>query len=340
MVPRRRACGCGSGGERLGAEQAEDGVTPSSGSGYRGRGATRARGAPTGDLVVGLVQGSPDRQCRFDRRLTLGAGAALVGCTAWAVRRPGIVEVAPARRRPSRPGRALGQRSLLCRRRGRFIGSSTAGRRRERAALRHKPAEAFPLGRHQRLAITATVAGLVAVTLAVTPNPQASALARRAADEAVVTQACGQWLTPKNNSATRPLYRPGSFPRLCRVPVTARQGGYAHRLVGGIVRPFPAARRHGQLIRYSRAGGGSGRRGCRGHPGRGPRRSKCRPGPLEREPQRSRRGPANLGQRTAPVDPGAAHGAGRGPGVGPCRAAGSQAGNSEAGSSAPWRREQ
>ena len=233
-------------------------MTPLSGSGYRGPGATRARGGATGDagpgdgpgtgpgvgrarhrassplvasqspsadatltndLAVALVplrrRAFGDSAIRFALLAVgswagavclllawskvrptgnvafiagcLGAGAVLVGCTAWAVRRPGIVEV--ARLADARLGLDERLASALC-----FAGAPGDMEARlradaARAALRHKPAEAFPLGRHQRLAITATVAGLVAVTLAVTPNPQASALARRAADEAVVTQA-------------------------------------------------------------------------------------------------------------------------------------------------------
>ena len=117
----------------------------------------------------------------------LGAGAVLVGCAAWVVRRPGIVEV--ARLADARLGLDERLASALC-----FAGAPGEMEARLRAdaagaALRHKPAEAFPLGRHQRLAVAATMAGLVAVALAVTPNPQGSALARRASNEAVVAQA-------------------------------------------------------------------------------------------------------------------------------------------------------
>ena len=203
--PRRRPCDGGSGRKRLGAGQAEDRVTPLSGSGYRGPGATRARGEATGDagpgdgrgtgpgdgpgvgrarapsvlsvgskpvairrcdaderagrgarapapaclrglggpfcpagsglvgrrrlLVVGLVQGPPDRQCRFYRRLPrCGCSPrGLYGLGGPTTRHRGGGSTG---RRPSRPGRALGQRSLLCGRPGRH-GSSTAGRRRE-----------------------------------------------------------------------------------------------------------------------------------------------------------------------------------------------------------------
>ena len=379
-------------------------MTPLSGSGYRGPGATRARGGATGDagpgdgpgtgpgvgrarhrassplvasqspsadatltndLAVALVplrrRAFGDSAIRFALLAVgswagavclllawskvrptgnvafiagcLGAGAVLVGCTAWAVRRPGIVEV--ARLADARLGLDERLASALC-----FAGAPGDMEARlradaARAALRHKPAEAFPLGRHQRLAITATVAGLVAVTLAVTPNPQASALARRAADEAVVTQAAtGSGSRRKTTRQPDLSTGPAAFLGSAEGPVTARQGGYAHRLVGGIVRPFPAARRHGQLIRYSRAGGGSGRRGCRGHPGRAPGAAN-----VARDLSSANLNAAAAGLRTLanelPQLTQAQRTALAAALARAASAAGSQAGNSEAGSSAP-----
>jgi hypothetical protein len=57
------------------------------------------------------------------------------------------------------------------------------------AASRYRPAQAFPLRRHRALLGIALTVAVVAVLLALTPNPQAATLAREAADGAATAQA-------------------------------------------------------------------------------------------------------------------------------------------------------
>jgi hypothetical protein len=128
---------------------------------------------PTGDVAF-IVAG-------------LAAGAVLAACAAWVWRRPSLMEV--ARQADARLGLDERLATALC-----FGGASGEMEARLRAdaawaAQRHRPAEAFPLARHHKPAIAAAVAALVAIALAVTPNPQASTLAHRAADRAAVARA-------------------------------------------------------------------------------------------------------------------------------------------------------
>ena len=117
----------------------------------------------------------------------LGAVAVVAGAFAWALDRPGIVEV--ARRADARLELSERLASALF-----FAGSpgDMAARLRADAAgaaSRYKPARAFPLGRHARLVAMALAVILAAAILAFTPNPQASALARQAADRAATARA-------------------------------------------------------------------------------------------------------------------------------------------------------
>ncbi|HXW80593.1 MAG TPA: hypothetical protein VEJ84_13900, partial [Acidimicrobiales bacterium] len=128
---------------------------------------------PTGDVAI--IAGC------------LAAGAVFAGGAAWALRRPGLMEV--ARQADARLGLDERLATALC-----FAGASGEIEARLRAdavsaTQRHRPAEAFPFARHHKAAIAAALAALVAIVLAVTPNPQASALARRAADRAAVARA-------------------------------------------------------------------------------------------------------------------------------------------------------
>ena len=120
-----------------------------------------------------------------------------------------------------------------------------------------------------------------------TPNPQASALARRAADEAVVTQArrAVAHAEKQLGNPTSPQARQLSSALQKALSQLDRAGTPIASLVAlsDLSRQLAAM---DNSSASSRAGGGSGRRGCRGHPGRGPGGSKRRPGPLEREPER------------------------------------------------------
>ena len=117
----------------------------------------------------------------------LGAVAALIAGGSWALRRPSVVEVArvaDARLDLSeRLGSALfyaqAPGAMPARLRADAIGAASAFR----------PAQAFPLRRHRYLLATALTIALVAVLLAVTPNPQAASLARQVADREATAQA-------------------------------------------------------------------------------------------------------------------------------------------------------
>jgi hypothetical protein len=117
----------------------------------------------------------------------LGGLAVLIAAAAWLSHRPSVAEVA----RVADARLHLNERlaSAL------FYAAATGemeSRLRSDAiqtASRRTPAEAFPLRRHRDLVAVALVTALVAVLLAVTPNPQATALARQSADREVTAQA-------------------------------------------------------------------------------------------------------------------------------------------------------
>ena len=117
----------------------------------------------------------------------LGACAAVGAFLAWALRRPDLLQV--ARVADARLDLKERLASALY-----FAGApgDIALRLRTDAlahAAAHDPAQAFPLRRHSRLAAAGLAASVVAAALAVTPNPQAGALARQAADQAVIAKA-------------------------------------------------------------------------------------------------------------------------------------------------------
>ena len=117
----------------------------------------------------------------------LGVVAALVAGGSWTLRRPSVVEVA----------RVADARLDLSERLGSALfyahapGAMEARLRADAvgAASRFRPAQAFPLRRHRHLLAVALTIALVAVLLAVTPNPQAASLARQAADRQATAQA-------------------------------------------------------------------------------------------------------------------------------------------------------
>ena len=117
----------------------------------------------------------------------IGCCAAVAACTGWASRKPTLLEV--ARVADARLGLDERLASALC-----FAGAPGGMQVRLQAdavarAGTRRPAEAFPLRRHSRLAATTGAALLVAAVFVVTPNPQAATLARRAADQAALAQA-------------------------------------------------------------------------------------------------------------------------------------------------------
>lgn len=116
-----------------------------------------------------------------------GAAALGAGALAWGLGRPGLAEV--ARAADARLGLKERLASALY-----FEGHPGELQRRLledalQRASEHRPSEAFPLRRHGRQALAAGLCVVVAASLALTPNPQAAALARRSADQAVLAQA-------------------------------------------------------------------------------------------------------------------------------------------------------
>ena len=124
----------------------------------------------------------------------LGVVAALVAGGSWTLRRPSVVEVA-------RMADALASTSAN----GSGAPCSTptlpapwkpvCGRTPLALPVtRFRPAQAFPLRRHRHLLAVALTIALVAVLLAVTPNPQAASLARQAADRKPLPRHAKSWL--------------------------------------------------------------------------------------------------------------------------------------------------
>jgi hypothetical protein len=117
----------------------------------------------------------------------LGVAAALIAGGSWTLRRPNVVDVA----------RVADARLDLSERLGSALfyahapGAMEARLRADAvgAASRFRPAQAFPLRRHRHLVAMALTIALVAVLLAVTPNPQAASLARQVADRQATAQA-------------------------------------------------------------------------------------------------------------------------------------------------------
>jgi hypothetical protein len=117
----------------------------------------------------------------------LGVVAALVAGSAWALHRPTVVQVA----RVADARLDLSERLASALFYAHASGDMEARLRADAvgAASRYKPAQAFPVRRHKNLVVGALTVALVAVLLAVTPNPQAGALARQAADREATAQA-------------------------------------------------------------------------------------------------------------------------------------------------------
>ncbi len=113
--------------------------------------------------------------------------AALVTGAAWAWRRPTVIQVA----RVADARLDLDERLASALFYADASGDMEARLRADaiRAATRYKPAQAFPLRRHRDLIAVALAVALVAVLLAVTPNPQAATLARQAANREATAQA-------------------------------------------------------------------------------------------------------------------------------------------------------
>jgi hypothetical protein len=119
--------------------------------------------------------------------LAIGAPALVGAACAWAWRRPSMLEVARL---------ADARLDLKERLASALYFAATPGELAARlradaiaTATRHDPADAFPLGRHRYVAAAALAVAVVAAALALTPNPQAGALARQAADQAVIARA-------------------------------------------------------------------------------------------------------------------------------------------------------
>lgn len=117
----------------------------------------------------------------------LGACALLGGFAAWSIQRPTYLQV--ARVADARLDLKERLASALY-----FAGTPGELHRRLRLdaaerAREHRPREAFPLRQHRRRALAAGLSVAVVAALALTPNPQAGALARRSADHAVISQA-------------------------------------------------------------------------------------------------------------------------------------------------------
>ena len=117
----------------------------------------------------------------------LGVLAALATAAAWALRRPTVFQVA----RVADARLDLDERLASALFYADASGDMEARLRADaiRAATRYKPAQAFPLRRHRDLVAVALAVALVAVLLAVTPNPQAATLARQAASREATAQA-------------------------------------------------------------------------------------------------------------------------------------------------------
>ena len=113
--------------------------------------------------------------------------AALVTGAAWARRRPTVLQVA----RVADARLDLDERLASALFYADASGDMEARLRADaiRAATRYKPAQAFPLRRHRDLIAVALAVALVAVLLAVTPNPQSETLARQAANREATAQA-------------------------------------------------------------------------------------------------------------------------------------------------------
>ena len=124
--------------------------------------------------------------------VALGACSLLGAATAWALGRLLPLEV--ARVADARFGLKERLASALFFAGARGVPDPSAMQRRleedavERAR-QHRPSEAFPLKRHGRRAFVALTAVAVLGALAFTPNPQATTLARRSADRAVISEA-------------------------------------------------------------------------------------------------------------------------------------------------------
>jgi len=154
--------------------------------------------AGAASLVIAWAKVSP----------TPGAGsiAAAVGALAlagagvgWALGRPSVLQV--ARVADARLGLDERLASALA-----FAG--TPGEMPERLvadaarrASEHRPVEAYPLRSHRRHAFALVVAAALLGALVFTPNPQASTLARRSADQAVIKEAKKTVVTAKERLA-------------------------------------------------------------------------------------------------------------------------------------------
>jgi hypothetical protein len=124
--------------------------------------------------------------------LALGAAAA-----GWAIGRPSFTEV--ARVTDARLGLKERLASALA-----FSGDPGEMPRRlvadaAQRASEHRPAEAYPLRSHSRRALALGASAALVAAMAFTPNPQAGALARRSADQAVIKEAKRAVMTAKKS---------------------------------------------------------------------------------------------------------------------------------------------
>ena len=117
----------------------------------------------------------------------LGGLAFLMAAGAWAFRRPTVLEVA----RVADARLHLDERLASALFYAAAPGEMEARLRADAVGMasRRTPAEAFPLRRHRDLVAVALAMALVAVLLAITPNPQSATLARQSADRAATAQA-------------------------------------------------------------------------------------------------------------------------------------------------------
>ena len=240
----------------------------------------------------------------------LAASAVLAGCAAWARRRPSLLEV--ARQADARLGLDERLATALC-----FAGAPGEMGARLRAdatgaAQRHRPAEAFPLGRHHKPAIAAGVAALVVIALAVTPNPQAPALAHRAADRAAVAQA--RKVVAHAQRQLQSLTSPEARQLSAALQRSLSQLEKAGTPIASLVALSDLSRQLAGLDNASAERATGGRGGRRGRPGGCSRSGELGEGPFERRPERSRRRAAGAGERAASAQPGGTQGLGRCPG--------------------------
>jgi hypothetical protein len=116
----------------------------------------------------------------------LGTGALVGAAAGWARRRPSLLEVARVADARLEMKERLASAIYFAEAPGDMAARLRADAAAHAAA--HNPADAFPLRHHRRLATFALAVALASAVLVVTPNPQAGALARQAADQAALAK--------------------------------------------------------------------------------------------------------------------------------------------------------